>query len=220
MKDFFIIFLLLTSIAVLAQEDANIHNMPYIEVTGEGKLEVVPNEIYLSIYLNEADRGRLSMEKLESDMLKKLDGLEIDTKRQLKVLNFNSDFNSKMLGQKINTSKGYELMLTETKQVPQMFAELEALNISNINLLRVNHSNREALELQVKILAVRSAKEKAEKMLAELDDKVGRTLFIQEINIGYFQNDQMKLKQEQALPSLDFGTITLQSEVQVRFGIE
>lgn len=209
-----------------AQEGTNIHNIPYIEVTGEGKMEVSPDEIYLSILIDEGDKGRVIMERLERDMIKELKQLGIDTDEQLKVLNFGSDFKSRILGQKINTSKQFELLIKESKRVPQVFVKLEDLGISNINLLRVDHSKREEFELEVKVLAVRAAKKKAELMLAELDNKVGKTLYVQENSSGYYPraNNTMMLSRGQAdyesLPDLDFRTMVFQAGVQVRFGIE
>ncbi len=226
MKKVLLILTLISSNFLFSQDEKNIHNVPYIEVTGQGKMEISPNEIYLSIFINEADRGKLSMEKLEKDMLKRLTSLGIDTDKQLKVLSFNSGFRNRVLGQKINTSKRYELMLQKTKQVPQVFAELERLNISNINLIRVDHSERETLEIEVKVAAVRSAKEKAEQMLAELGKKVGDPLFIQEFNRrNYGFQDEFAARtssfaETESLPDLDFRTIVIQYNIQVRFAID
>lgn len=227
MKKILLILTLITSNFLYAQDEKNIHNVPYIEVTGEGKMEVNPDEIYLSIFINEADRGKLSMEKLEKDMLKRLEAIGISIDEQLKVLNFNSGFRNRVLGQKINTSKRYELILKETKQVPQVFAELERLNISNINLTHVDHSERESLEMDVKVAAVRSAKEKAQRMLEELGNEVGQPLLIQEVSRGYYPRNarQESLSYSisadtETLPDLDFRTITIQYSVQVRFAID
>jgi len=226
MKKVFLVLTLFSSCFAFSQEETNIHNVPYIEVTGEGKVEVSPNEVYLSVFINEEDRGRLSMEKLEQDMLKKLKGIGIDTEKQVKVLNFNSGFRNRALGQKISTSKRYELMLTETKQVPEVFIELEKLGISNMYVSRVDHSDREMMELNVKVAAVRSAKEKAERMLGELGKTVGDPLSIQERNNGYYPQNDVALRgvsnfamNEESAPDLDFRTITLRYSVQVRFSI-
>ncbi|MEP5611389.1 MAG: SIMPL domain-containing protein [Cyclobacteriaceae bacterium] len=227
MKKVFLVLTLFSSCFAFSQEKANIHNVPYIEVTGEGKVEVSPNEVYLSIFINEEDRGKSSMEKLERDMLSKLEGLGVDVEKQVKVLNFNSGFRNRVLGQKINTSKRYELMLKETKRVPAVFVELEKLGISNIYVSRVDHSGREKLELDVKVAAVRSAKEKAVRMLEELGKTVGDPLYIQERNNGYYPQNDVAMRgasnfsvQEESAPDLDFRTITLRYSVQVRFSID
>lgn len=228
MKNLLTLILCTLSLAVFSQDEINIHNVPYIEVTGDGKLEVVPDEIYLSIYINEADKGTKSMEQLEKEMIKALEKLGIETSERLKVLDFTSDFKNRVIGQKINTSKQYELFLSDTKNVPPVFSNLEKIGISNINLIRVDHSQREELELDVKVLAVRSAKEKADKMLGELGNKVGKPLYIQERNVGYRQQyDQVRIRgtasfasEEQSFADLDFRTMVLQYGVQVRFGID
>lgn len=226
MKTAYILVFSLLFFHLFSQEIPNIHNVPYIEVTGEGKLEIIPDEIYLSITIDEGDRGRQSMEKQERDMLKQLESIGVDSKSQLKVLDFNSGFKTRIIGQKINTAKSYQLLLRQTKRVPQVFAELEKVGISNITLLRVDHSEIEAYELEVKMLAIRSAKQKAEKMLSELGHSVGKPLYIQERNVGFGrQNDYMargvaSFAESEALPDLDFQTIVLQYGVQVRFSID
>ncbi len=229
MKKIFLILTVITSNLLFGQENVNIHNTPHIEVTGEGKMEVVPDEIYLTISISEADRGKLSMEKLELDMLKRLEDIGIDVDEQLKVLNFNSGFKNRVLGQKINTSKQYELMLNETRQVPVVFAELEKLNISNINFIRVDHSDRESLEMEVKVAAVRSAKNKAQRMLQELGNQVGKPILIQERSSGHSHryqslatNSELEevFYESRPLPDLDFQSIVIQYSVQVRFAID
>lgn len=227
MKKVFLVLTLFSSCIAFSQDEININNVPYIEVAGEGKMELLPNEVYMSIFINEADRGKSTMEKLERDMLKKLEDLGVDVDSQVKVLNFNSGFRNRVIGQKINTSKQYELMLKETKQVPLVFVELEKLNISNIYVMRVDHSDREVLELDVKVAAVRSARLKADKMLAELGKKVGDPLYIQERSNGYYPQNVGRSRaaasydvQEESVADLDFRTITLRYSVQIRFSIK
>lgn len=227
MRNLLIVTFYFISLNTFCQDEINIHNVPYIEVTGEGKLEVIPDEIYFSIYINEADRGTKSMEQLEGEMIKVLEKLGIETSERLKVLDFTSGLKNRVIGQKINTAKQYELFLSDAKNVPRVFANLEKIGISNINLTRVDHSQREKLELDVKVLAVKSAKEKAERMLMELGNRVGKPLYIQERNTGYRpQYNQAMARSasfasdEQAYANLDFRTMVLQYGVQIRFGID
>lgn len=230
MRKYFYSFTLLIALSGFSQDQVNIHNVPYIEVSGEGMIEITPNEIYLAILIDEADRGRLSMEKLENDMIQKLKELGIRTDEQLKVLDFNSAFRSRVIGQKINTSKRYELLLRKSSNVPRVYREFEELGISNINIVRIDHSNREEFELKARLQAVADAKKRATAMLAELDDKIGSTLYVQDRNsfqdrgavrseAALFYKSKAGYAADEALNDIDFRTIVLKANVQVRFGI-
>ena len=48
-----------------AQNQKNFIDQPYLEVTGKAELEVTPDEIYLSIRINEGDnKAKQSVEEL------------------------------------------------------------------------------------------------------------------------------------------------------------
>ena len=65
-----IIALFAICIAVNSQTMAkNFIDQPYIEVTGKAELEVVPDEIYLTIVIDEKDnKAKQSLEELEKSV--------------------------------------------------------------------------------------------------------------------------------------------------------
>lgn len=67
----FIIFF--STIAFAQNGEKNFIDQPYIEVTGHIETEIIPNEIYLNIVLNENDKkGKVSIEKQENQMISTL----------------------------------------------------------------------------------------------------------------------------------------------------
>ena len=74
MKKHILLFaLLLVAAIVQAQDSKNFIDQNYIEVTGVAYKEVVPDEIYLTVQINEKDnKGKESLEKLEREMLANL----------------------------------------------------------------------------------------------------------------------------------------------------
>lgn len=225
------VLFLLPSLYTFGQEGKNFIDQNYIEVTGVGELEVTPNEIYLEITIREQDnKAKESLEELEKKMLKKLEELGIDTKEQLSVLEFASDFKSRIFGQNIYTSKSYELKLKESRQVPKVFIELESIGISNIQITKVDHSEIDQFKKEVKIEAIKNAKEKAGYLMEAIGQEAGRALYVQEFNYGVFPYAQearydmaaSRVKVRGAagdVPDLEFEKIKLKHQVLVRFEI-
>jgi len=233
MKTYLSISLLIISFFGFAQ--TYIHGIPYVEVTGEGKMEVVPDKIVLSIGIRENQKTKETVEQMEEKMRMALEGLGINTKEALAILDFNSAYGY-AYRQGIRTSKQYELTITNPDVVSQVYAKLEEQGISNISLQDVTHSKLSEFEQQVKLDAVKSAKFKAEGMAGQLDQKVGKTLFIQEkykylpseyLSRAHYYRAEMYAtgaisrasSGPEYLPELNFNKIELAYTVLVRFEI-
>ena len=81
----------------------NFIDQPYLETTSVVDTLVVPDRIYLSILITEADtKGKVSVEELENRMNNKLIALGIDTKKQLSLADVTSNFKKYFLRTKIN----------------------------------------------------------------------------------------------------------------------
>ncbi|MEC8134277.1 MAG: hypothetical protein VX046_05485 [Bacteroidota bacterium] len=74
--------LLLTIISNIAfAQSKNFIDQPYLETTVKVNTLVVPDQIFMSIYISEGeDRNKISLEKQDKKMAVVLDGLEIDLK--------------------------------------------------------------------------------------------------------------------------------------------
>ncbi|MEC8323065.1 MAG: hypothetical protein VXZ57_00130 [Bacteroidota bacterium] len=74
--------LLLTIISNIAfVQSKNFIDQPYLETTVKVNTLVVPDQIFMSIYISEGeDRNKISLEKQDKKMAVVLDGLEIDLK--------------------------------------------------------------------------------------------------------------------------------------------
>ena len=179
MRKIVILCLILASLSGFAQ---NFTNTNYVQVTGSAEEEITPNEIYLQITINEQDnKGKESVESLENKMIEKLKALNIDLDNDLAVKDLTSNFQKYFLKQNdIFTSKEYQLILHDAQTTGQVFQELESIGISNINIKKVDHSNMEEYETDVRIKAVRNAKEKAVGLAAAIQQQVGKALYIHE----------------------------------------
>ena len=87
MKKLIIVICLFSYTSIIAQSGVkNFIDQNYIEITGIVETEITPDEIYLSIIINEKDKkGKISVEQQETAMIKKLKQLGIDLKKDFYI---------------------------------------------------------------------------------------------------------------------------------------
>ena len=207
----------------------------FIEVTGKAEMEIIPDEIYLKIIINEKDlKGKQNIEEIENLMTVKLSEIGIDISKNLAIKDMVSNFRNYWLkNSKINSIKEYQLIVDNAKTAGQVFQGLESLSISNISIERVEHSEIQKFKTEVKILAIKAAKEKAIILTNAIDQNIGKAIYIQELNSQVYRtmqgqvtglsnivvreySDKMKMEIE---PEIEFEKITLEYSILVRFEI-
>jgi uncharacterized protein YggE len=188
MRNLLIGFILLISTAIFAQTgDKNFIDQNYIEVIGKSEMEITPDLIYLKVLLNEKDtKNKISIPELESKMIEKLKEIGIDIAKNLLVKDISSNFKYYLLTKnEILLSKEYQILVNSGKTASQVFLELEKIGISNVSIDRLENSNIVQFRKDVKVNAIKSAKEKAESLTSALNQSVGRAIFIQEIENNF-----------------------------------
>ena len=77
MKRLFVLIAAVLSCGLASAQ--NTGNQNYIEVNGKAEMEVVPDEIYIAITINEKDnKGKVSIDQQEKAMFRSLKSLGID----------------------------------------------------------------------------------------------------------------------------------------------
>ncbi len=224
--------LLLAAITIKAQTTKNFIDQPYIEVTGKAEMEIIPDMIYLKVIIDEKDnKAKVSLEQLEQRMMKALTDIGIDTKKDVSVLDYSSNFQEHWIKKtNIMTTKQYEVLVYKGKTVAQVFMELEKLDISNISVIKLDHSKIEEYRQQVKIDAIKAAKNKAKILTEAVDQKIGKALYIQEISRNIYtrtaameSNVVMKMSSSNKsgyISDIEFQKINLEAQILARFTIE
>ena len=204
----------------------------YIQVNGRAEKEVVPDEFYLSIVLDERDsKGKISVEAQQREMIAALRKQGVDIEKQLKVANLSSEFFRKNTS--VATAK-YQLKLGSAAEVAQVWQALDKLGISNVSIQRVSHSELDRLKEEVRVEAIRNAQQSARTLAEALGQTIGKCFYIWDSNSdivpAYYNNAvsvrSMKMADaagaeiaEEEEP-LDFKTIKLQYHVQTKFVLE
>lgn len=183
MKRIFLTFLILVCAKSLSQTK-NFIDLPYIETSAKADTLVIPDKIYISINLNEADsKNKKSVEDQEKQLEATLKKLNIDIEKDLSLLDFSSNFKSYFLkGQNVIKSKMYSLLVSNAVTAGKVLAELESVGISNVTIERTEYSKAEELLLELKSKAVVKSKLTAERLVKPLNQKIGKALYISDVN--------------------------------------
>ncbi len=230
---------LLTTILSFGQSNiAKTEEQPYIEVTGTAEQEVIPDEIYIGIIISEkyVNKVKVTIEEQEEKLKNIVKSLGIDLTNL-----FLSDANAEYVKvswrtKDVLTKKNYSLKVSDATTAGNVFKELEKLEITDANISRVNHSKLDSLKKAIKIIAIKSAKDKADYLLAAIVEQTGKPLIIKETeylpNTNYVVNtrgsrsggsisyvDGIKIKSD-SNNEIQFQKIKLQTSIYVKFSIK
>jgi uncharacterized protein YggE len=213
----------------MAQVSKNFIDQNYIEVQGRAEVDIVPDEIYIQIIINESDyKGPTELNELQNEMFKTLSGIGVDVEEDLTVKDMASNFEEYWLKKTdIQKSKSYELKVNTAVLAGNVFREMEKLGISNLNINRVDHSNIDEYRNQVKVNAVKNGKEKAGMLAKAIGQETGRALFIREmenyyrpVNAQVLMSARAGSAKEAAEPEIQFKKIHLEYSVQIYFELK
>ena len=190
MKRFTILFVaLFASVAVFAQQAEN-----YIQVNGFAEKEVIPNEIYLAITLDESDsKGRQAIELQRKQMISALKAIGIDTNKSLSISDLSSSYYKR--GTSLAVAQ-YQLKLSTSQQVIAVYDALGQLGISNINIVRVTHTDIERLKSECRKEAMVNARTIASELAEAVGQSIGDCIYIYDSNRGVtptYYNDGVML---------------------------
>lgn len=234
MKATILSFLFICSALTLAaQGEKNFIDQNYIEVTGHAEMQVVPDEIYLNIQLNDKDVKGKSLSEIEKSMYDALQQLGIDIAKDLAVKDVSSNFkNYWILKTGIVLSKEYQLRVHDARTAGKVIVALQQLGISNVSIDRVDHSHMDALRMEVKVNAIKAAQEKAQALAQAIHQNIGKAIYIQELNYNAYMpmlNKSVNMMVRGAAPesannapepNIEFEKIKLEYSILVRFALQ
>ena len=204
----------------------------YIQVNGRAEKEVVPDEFYLSVVIDERDsKGKISVESRQREMIAALRKQGVDVEKQLKVANLSSEFFKKNTS--VATAK-YQLKLGSAAEVAKVWQALDALGISDVAIQRVSHSAIDRLKEEVRVEAIRNAQQSARTLAEALGQTIGKCFYIWDSNndiVPAYYNHAVTVRSMKMMDAagaaevadeepLDFKTIKLQYGVQTKFVLE
>ena len=204
----------LTGFTQVQTGDKNFIDQNYIEVTGRAEMSIVPDLIYLKIIMSDKDnKNKQSLDDIEKTMISKLIDIGIDINKDLSVKDFVSNFKSYWISKTdIVLTKEYELIIHDTKTLKKVYSEFQKLGISNVTIDKLDHSKIDQFRKEVKINAIKAAKDKAEALTLSINQTIGRAIYIQELDNQYlYKNSNIRIRgvssgisSESSTPELEF----------------
>ena len=196
-----------TSIAQTTESKMQKEVVKNIEVTGVAELEVIPDELYFSISLKEyfkdekKQTDKVGLEQLEKQLVDavKSSGL---AKENLSVSGVNGykEWNGRRKPQYFLAGKQYQLKLNNTNDINELLSKVDDRGVEYASMSRVEHSKKEEFKKQVKINALKAAKDKATYLLESIGEKMDGVIEIKEVedNNYYPQMAQRNFKMTMA----------------------
>lgn len=235
MRKFIFLLLFLPCFTIAQTGQKNFIDQNYIEVTGKSEMEIIPDLIYLKIFLNEKDnKSKLSLTERENIMISTLKEIGIDTSKDLSIKDMSSNFKYYLLTKNdILLTKEYQLLVRDGKTASKVFIELEKIGISNVSIDRLDNKNIENYRKDVKVDAIKAAKNKAQSLTTALNQSIGRAIYIQEVEQNFrngvsgTSNSIMirgvsseKVYGSNAQPDIDFEKIKIEYSILCRFELK
>ena len=200
--------------------------IPTISVNGSAQLKVAPNEIYISIKLDETDsKGKVTLDEQRKKMFSALKKCGVDIEKQLAVTDMSSS-----LFRKHNSlaASNYELKVASAEEARKVFDALNGNEISNVNITRATCSNMEELHTKARQRAILDAKRRATELAEAIGQSIGacyeindyttsaqpvmlsRAVKSRNIAMDYAAN-------EEAEPEVEFEQLTINYNLSAKF---
>jgi uncharacterized protein len=205
-----------------------------IEVTGSAETLITPNEFTFKITLLERieNKQKITIEMQETKLKNELANLGVDVAKDLTIYDLNSFYVYQKKLKDTLASKDYQLKIKDLAKIEKLQEIADKLNVSRLDLIESTHSELTSYRKETKMEAVKAAKAKSEYMLAAIGEKVGKPVFVQEIDeetpksFGYVSSgvlnssNTMSVGSQDSVPTLSFSKIKLRYVVLARFEIQ
>lgn len=162
---------------------------PFIEITGTNEMEVTPDQLFVTITLQERMDGKekISITKQENDLKQNIKELGIDLSN-LTLNSADADYTKVRKSAKdVLINKSYILKISGTDQLSKVYERLDRINVLDAFISKYDHSKIIELQKENQIKALKIAKEKIDYLLDALGQKAKSPIEIREIE-NYVQN--------------------------------
>ena len=238
MKRLFFAFLLLgTTFTISAQDNMAKDPVKKIEVTGSAEMEIVPDEIYFAISLKEYfkdeknQKDKVTIDVLEKQLIAAVikAGFPRDN-LTIKAITGYRNWTGKKKPLHFLESKRYVLKMNNLYKSDVILDEVDDKGIEFVNIDHVDHSRIKDYRKEIKINALKAAKDKATYLLESINEKVGDILMIEELDDQFYApqpmttNMRMMKAGNEAAPmedsSLEYQKIKLSYKMKAAFKIK
>jgi len=179
--------LLLVLLNSLAFSQTPTESVPFpksIKVEGSAEMEIIPDEIYTTVELKEYEKkgtGKITLEKIKADFLQLCKNIGLpDSTISIDSYEGINDFTGKRRKRKeeLYSSIQYQIKFSTSTKMDELVEILDDEATQNFTIVRTSHSKIREFRKQLKIQAVKAAKEKAIYLSEAIDEKIGVAISI------------------------------------------
>ena len=233
MKIFISTLIVLVSFLVSAQT-VNTETR-FIEVSGNAEMEITPDEIIYQIdieeyWAEEFEEGteykdyktKIPLEQIEDALIKNLRQVGIN-KNEITVRNIGNYWRPQ--GKEFLFSKQFEVKITDLSKINKLVNIVDSRGVKRMNILKLEHSDMEKFKKQVKIDALKAAREKAKYLVESIGNELGEVLSITEVENVFsrppvYSNVRTMAADVMTESVNQVQNITLSYQVQAKFRIK
>lgn len=183
----FVVILLFASTS-LAQNLPTCNPYPKtITVTGTAEMEIIPNEIYVQIDLKEYKKKgeeKVELETIKDEFLSSCKSVGIPDSlisiASFEGINGDDWWRKRKKDPQLLSSISYQIKFSETTKMQLLAEKLNDEATANFKIVRAWHSQMTELRKQLKINAIRAAKEKCIYLTSAVGEKISHAITITE----------------------------------------
>jgi uncharacterized protein YggE len=217
-------FITFTTTDTSAQELGG--TIPTVSVNGSSQVKVLPDEIYISIKLDESDtKGKVTLEEQRRNMFAALKKAGVDAEKQLSVVDMNSSFYRRRGALAVTQ---YELKVATAEHVGKVFEALEKAGIPNVNVTRTAYSKMEELRSEARKAAIINAQQRARELAEAVGQSIGACYEINDYTtttqpvvyrskMMLANSASLDAATEEAEPNVEFEQIVVSYNVSAKF---
>lgn len=226
-KTFALIALLLAAPAAIAAQN---NEQPSITQTAKAQRDVTPDELFLSITINEKDnKGKTTVEEQQKKMIDVLKNAGVDVEKNLTLNFMGSQISYTTFRRNVNprTTATYMLKLHDAGTMQNIIAKLEAQGITNIQLMGTKYSKADEICNELGAEAMKKARAQATNLAAAVEQSIGPAVEISSWNsnngsapILYKARNSFAAESaaiDSQEPQIEIGKITFSVNVTVKF---
>jgi len=207
-----------------------------ISVTGTAEMEVVPDEIYFRVVLKEylKDKTKIPLEKLEKELNQSVTSSGIVKEDfTIEQISGYSWSKKKKDDAELYNSKSFIIKVSTPAKIDEILNKINAESVNSVGIRNYSHSKIIEYKKQLKIEAIKAAKNKATYLLEAIDEKIGPALEIREfdeapvmydMNPLYAQsrvsNNAYNVENSFDTSDVGFQKIKLQFQIEATFAIQ
>lgn len=209
-----------------------------ITVNGSAEMEVIPDEIYVQVDLREYEKKnqpKVSIDQIKNELLQNLKSIGVPDSA-ISIASYEGYSGHRWWVRRkkdpeLYATISYQIKFTNSYKLDQLVPLLDDDATQNFQVVRTSHSKIQEFRKQLKIQAMKAAKEKALYLTDAINEKLGEAITITEpadISTYYFSRgtlekdkySNVQMQGTTATSEIDFKRIKLKFDVNVLFALK